>query len=205
MSARLIISPVTDEQNSIFGQAVYLTKHITPTSGALPGAPSIPLLVETDWQIATRSSAARKITIVLLNSGPFDDVDVHELFMHDGYINTQSIVWVTLPNGKEFYMTGDFDEPPKFHGIFGDLLIVQVREQVYSISLTNDLQVIQTFTLSQELGIYKNAEISITETNQVQLHVGYLLRSEVNYFDSAHNDSLSTTWETFDLEFPQAA
>ena len=205
MSSRLIISPVTDEQRSIFGQAMYLTKHITPTSGALPGAASIPLLSETEWQIATRSSASRKITIMWLNEGPFDNVDVHELFMHDDYINTQSIAWVTLPNGKEFYLTGNFDEPPKFQGIFGDLLIVQVDGQVNCLSLANDLQVVQTFTLSQELGFYKNVEISITETNQIMLHVGYLLRSDVNYFDSDYNEHLQTTWETFDLELPQAA
>lgn len=203
MSARLITSTVTDEQRRIFGQSVCITKHITPTSGVIPGASPIPLLVETDWQIATRSSAGRKITIMWLNFEPFDDM--HELFMYDDYINTQSIAWVTLPNGKEFYLTGDFNDTPMFHGIFGDLLIVQVKQEIYSLSLTNDLQVIQTFTLSQELGIYKNAEISINETNQVQLHVGYLLRSEVNYYDFVHNDSLSTTWETFDLELPQAA
>jgi len=201
MSVRLIINPVSDEQRDVLRQAVYCTKYLIPINTPIPGGKAESLVGERDWQITTRRCASRQITVVWMDNYRFDEINVHDLFGYNGgYINTQSIVWVIFPDGRDFYFTGDFEYFPQFHGIFNDLLVVQMKETVYCISTVNDLQVTQTFTLSQELGLYKIAEISVNETGQFLLHVGYLPLSEVDYYDSYHNDSLSTIWETFEVD-----
>jgi hypothetical protein len=206
MAAQLIINSVTDEQRAIFRQSVYLTKHLTAINTPMPGAKAEPLVGERDWQIATRRSAPRQITIVWLQSEPFEDIDVHDMFGFQGsYFNAQAIAWVIFPDGRDFYITGNFNSVPLFHGIFNNLLFVQVDEEVYCIFMHEGLCITQTFTLSQQLGIYKNAEISITESGQILLHVGYLLRSEIDYNDPEFNNGLSTTWETFEVDVPRVA
>lgn len=72
-------------------------------------------------------------------------------------ISEQSIVTVRIPNGQEFYLTGGFVERPFIAGVFGDLVVVQVCEKVYCLSISRDLEIEHTFTLSKPLGIYHSA------------------------------------------------
>lgn len=89
----------------------------------------------------------------------FDDNQSDEfaqLFNHE-MTSGQSVVCVCLPNGQEFYLTGGFIDRPFIAGVFGDLIVVQVREKVYCLSISRELEIEHTFTLSKPLGLYHSA------------------------------------------------
>jgi len=69
----------------------------------------------------------------------------------------QSVVSVCLPSGQEFYLTGGFTERPFIAGVFGDIAVVQVCQKVYCLSVSRELEIEHTFTLSKPLGQYHSA------------------------------------------------
>jgi hypothetical protein len=79
-----------------------------------------------------------------------------QLFNHE-MISGQSVVSVSLPHGQEFYLTGGFTNRPFIAGVFGDLIVAQVREKVYCLSISRELEIEHTFTLSKQLRFYHNA------------------------------------------------
>lgn len=79
-----------------------------------------------------------------------------QLFNHE-MTSGQSVVCVCLPNGQDFYLTGGFIDRPFIAGVFGDIVVVQVREKVYCLSISRELDIEHSFTLSKPLGLYHSA------------------------------------------------
>ena len=69
----------------------------------------------------------------------------------------QCVVSVCLQSGQEFYLTGGFSNRPFIAGVFGDLVVVQICEKVYCLSISHELEIEHTFTLSKPLGLYHSA------------------------------------------------
>ena len=85
------------------------------------------------------------------------DADKFAQFFNFEMICPQSVITVSLPNGKEYYLTGGIRERPFVGSRFGDLIVIQIRESVYCLSISADLAVKHTFTLSKPLGWYESA------------------------------------------------
>jgi len=69
----------------------------------------------------------------------------------------QCVVSVCLPSGQEFFLTGGFIDKPFIAGVFGDIVVVQVCQKVYCLSISQELEIQHTFTLSKPLGQYHSA------------------------------------------------
>ena len=85
-----------------------------------------------------------------------DDDKFTQLFNHE-MTTTQSVIMVILPNGQEYYLTGEFRNRPFVGGVFDDMIVIQILESVYCLSISADLAVKHTFTLSKPIGWYESA------------------------------------------------
>lgn len=112
----------------------------TPASGeAASGKPASGIL--TFWTLAFHENEGDEFT---------------QLFNQE-MTSGQCVVSVCLPSGQEFYLSGGFSNRPFIAGVFGDLVVVQVCEKVYCLSISNELAIEHTFTLSKPLGQYHSA------------------------------------------------
>jgi len=79
-----------------------------------------------------------------------------KLFGHK-LTSTQSVITVALPNGQEYYLTGGFRDRPFVGDVAGDLIVIQIRERVYCLSISADLAIKHTFTLRKPVRWYESA------------------------------------------------
>ena len=119
-----------------------------------------------------------------------DNVKFAELFNHK-MTSTQSVITVALPNGQEYYLTGKFRERPFVAGVFGDLIVVQIQENVCCLSISANLAIRHSFTLSKPVHWYGDASL-----NGNRLTVNYVRLGNVN---NSGNANFVSERETFNL------
>lgn len=108
-------------------------------------------------------------------------------------VSSQSLITVNLDD-KEYYLTGYFKEMPFVHGVFSNILLVQVSQQVYCLSINDNLAITNVMTLSNPVGRYRKSKI----TRNGRVIIKYLNADEIG--SEEDDDCIKPEVEIFQLD-----